>query len=98
MGASFITARIDSTNRKEVEETFKEIWEEARDYYGSNPYSGSFATFQKSVDFKHITFNSEQEAEDYISENQEKWGPVMGVIIKGGNNADYTLIGGWAAE
>ena len=98
MGASFISRRIDSISKDEVKRRFNEIWEEARDYYGSNPYNGSFSTFQKSVTFVYNTFMSEREAEDYIADNQEKWGPAMAVIVKEGNNAPYTLIGGWAAE
>ena len=98
MGASFNTVTIDTVNEKEVKERFIEIWEEARDYYGSNPYSGSFATLQKDVNFKRITFASCSEAEDYLCENQEKWGKAMAVIVKEGNKAPYTLLGGWCAE
>lgn len=75
MGASFISRRIDSISKDEVKKQFNEIWEEARDYYGSNPYNGSFSTFQKSITFVYDTFMSEREAEDYIADNQEKMGP-----------------------
>ena len=98
MGVSFNTVTMDTVNEKEVKEKFKEIWEEARDYYGSNPYSGSFATLQKDVDFKRITFASYNEAQNYICEHQEKWGRAMAVIVKEGNNTPYTLLGGWCAE
>ena len=98
MGASFISTRIDSINKEVVKKEFNEIWEEARDYYGSNPYNGSFSTFEKNVTFVYTTFDSEKSAEEYIEEHQEKWGPAMAVIVKEGNNEPYTLLGGWAAE
>lgn len=98
MGASLITRRIDSTNSKEVEKQYLEMWNEDRDYYGSNPYSGSFATLDKSIDFKYQTFPSEREAENYIDKNSDKWGSAVAVIVKEGNTKPYTLIGGWCAS
>lgn len=98
MGASLYTERIDSIDSKEVKRRYLEMWNEARDYYGSNPYNGSFSTLEKNVSFVYNIFNSKDEAEDYIAENQEKWGPAMAVIVKEGNNEPYTLIGGWCAE
>ena len=98
MGASLVTRKIDSTDSKEVKRQYLEMWEEAREYYGSNPYSGSFSTLQKSVDFVYQIFPSEAEAEDYICDKQEKWGNAMAVIIKEGNKQPYTLLGGWCAS
>ena len=98
MGACFNTVTMDTINEREVKERFDEIWEEAKDYYGSNPYSGSFATLENDVDFRRITFASCDEAEEYLCENQEKWGKAMAVIVKEGNNEPFTLLGGWCAE
>ena len=98
MGACFNTIIISTVNEREVKERFDEIWTESRDYYGSNPYSGSFATLENDVDFRRITFSSCNEAEEYLCENQEKWGKAMAVIVKEGNKEPFTLLGGWCAE
>lgn len=98
MGASLITRKIDSTDSQEVKRQYLEMWEEARDYYGSNPYSGSFATLEKDVVFNYRTFNSRDEAEDHIAENSDKWGKAIATIVKEGNTKPYTLVGGWCAS
>ena len=98
MGASLDVRKVHSTSREEVRKIYEKIWEEAREYYGNNPYSGSLATLQKEIDFKYITFDSREKAEDYIAEHQEKWGNAMAVIVKEGNAEPYTLVGGWCAS
>ena len=99
MGAELVTRKIDSVDSKEVKKQYSEMWEEARDYYGSNPYSGSFATLDRNnICFKYQTFNSKREGEDFIAENSDKWGSPIAVVIKEGNNIPYTLIGGWCAS
>ena len=72
MGAQLETRRIDTIDRKEVEKIYGDMWDEAKDYYGSNPYSGSFATLEKHVNFRYVTFSSDHEAEKYIADNSDK--------------------------
>lgn len=97
MGASskFMSLNAD-LSKEQVEKIFEERQEEDRDYYGNDPYNGSWTTFC-GIKFISKVFDTEDGAVDYILENAEKWGYALAVKVEEPNNCSW-LIGGWAAE
>lgn len=98
MGASEKTMTIKGElSFDEVKEIFYQRQEEDRDYYGRDPYNGSFTTFN-GIKNCYRSFDHYNEAVDYILGNSEKWGEALAVKYKGTNNELKWLVGGWAAE
>lgn len=98
MGASEKTMTLDGKlTEEQVKQKFYDRQEEDRDYYGTDPYNGSFSTFNGIV-FCVRTFTNEDEAVDYILEESKKWGPAIAAKYKVSETEFKWLIGGWAAE
>lgn len=96
MGAIFITMRVDSTNKSNVKEAFKERVDEDIYEYGHNCYNGTFSTME-GLSLSDKEFTDANEAREYISDNTEKWENALAVTVKEDGKEPFTLIGGWAA-
>lgn len=97
MGAHdiFMTVKGDKTE-EEVKARYYERKEDDRDYYGNDPYNGTFSTLG-GIDIRSLSFSTRDEAEEYILNKTDKWGNAIAVrVINDAEN--YWLIGGWAAS
>ena len=61
-------------------------------------YSGTVKELSRGVDFKHQVMSNRDEAEDYIADNQEKYGRAMAVKYREPDNTYKWLVGGWCSE
>jgi len=77
MGGSFDCYTSKAKTFKQVAEEFNSIAESDRHENG-HMYSGGMG-MKEGVENKHRTFNSVREAEDWICDNNEKWGPAYAV-------------------
>ena len=85
MGASSYTEEI-----KIDDAWFKDAWQHDRDYYGSNPYSGSLATLSGARSVYHRTMDRRQETKLFIrhgrkARNQRvlyRSGMAGGIMVK----------------
>ena len=96
MGAQFIDMTLKTTNKKEIEEKFKERQEQDIWEHGHDAYNGTFST----VDYVKIidrTFSNRDEAEEFCIDNAEKWTYAVAVKIQEDDKEPYTYIGAWAA-
>lgn len=79
MGSQFHTAVFEGNlTKSEVVSRYNSLVEEERYEYGAGGYSGTFATLS-GIRVLEEVFPSHQEAENYISENAEKWGSALAV-------------------
>ncbi len=79
MGCEFQFAKLEATNDNDAIQEVKDIIDESIYENGHGGYSGSFAECRGvKISKKHfITFD---EAEEWLDENAEKWGPA--IIVK----------------
>lgn len=59
---------------------------------GHSPYSGTMGT-NCGVVMTNLSFNTVDEAEDYLYENTEKRGNVLGVKVDNGDAINYYVFG-----
>ena len=96
MGAEYsqFTARCE---KREITRVFADHQETCRYDHGHSGYSGTMA----EADGCRVTdeeFISEHDAEDWLEENAQKWGPalVVSVILK--DQEPYWLFGAWCSS
>jgi len=96
MGAS---SYEDEIKVDDIQAWFKDAWQADRDYYGSNPYSGSLATLSgvRIVIDPFITEpwteDKKQKVMDYLLGMAEKREDLLAVKT----NGSY-IVAGWLAE
>ena len=96
MGAS---SYQDEIKTDDIQAWFKDAWQNDRDYYGSNPYSGSLATLSgvRIVPDPFITEpwteDKKQRVMDYLLDMAEKREDLLAVKA----NGSY-IVAGWLAE
>ncbi len=82
MGANFETATMKACSKQELKRKFDELVDRSRIEDGTDPYSGSFGTKTDGLLIRDKTFPGDAEAEDFINEDIDKWGPAIAVKIK----------------
>jgi len=93
MGAS---SYEDEIKVDDIQAWFKDAWQNDRDYYGSNPYSGSLATLSgiRIVPDPFITEPwTEDKKQNYLLDMAEKREDLLAVKA----NGSY-IVAGWLAE
>ncbi len=61
-------------------------------------YSGEIGMLNGKPKFEDKQFQNEAEADDYITDNHEKWEPPLAVSFRHTNGQLYWLIGGWCSS
>lgn len=99
MGASFITQRFKDEDEKELKKEFSKLIDELRHEYGHNPYNGTFTT-NSGLDITSMVFKTEDDAEEWLVRNCEKWKAVRAVKICSFKKdvGPYWLLGAWCAS
>lgn len=94
MGATNIGFQV----KKDVDlgKWYRNAVESAQFEDGHDPYNGTIST-TRGITISTQVFADEEEAEDYVYEHTEKWGPVLAVTVKTPSK-EYWFVGGWAAE
>jgi hypothetical protein len=73
MGAQLLTRTYDKTNRENLKELIHSDQDQDRCEDGCS-YSGSWGVKDSNLNFVSKKFSNEQECEDYIANNNDKWG------------------------
>jgi len=98
MGGSYDARTLTGATQKEIEKVWNEMVEDDLHENGHS-YSGSIGMLGSGFDLHGGMFSTENEADDYISENQDKWDGAMAVRILNKNGDKLTLrIGGWCSS
>ena len=85
-------------SRNEVTRRFQDLWDEEREYHGSDPYSGTFAAKDRTIHFRRKMFRSIQDAEAFILRVNDKWGPVTACHAEVEDDKTVWVVGGWCPE
>lgn len=101
MGSTLLTHRVDSTNFGVAWSVFYELYTQANQEYGDDPfdaYSGDWNTFTGFFVSFH-TATDDESAKRYISDHAKKWGYAIAVWVENEKGeADHIMFGGRAAE
>lgn len=99
MGANFQHYIMSGERtRKEVIANFCAVWDQARIEYGTDSYSGSFATMARAVSFPtDRVFDHADDAAEFIMDRHDKRNEAMAVKYRDGEKI-FWMIGGWCAE
>lgn len=96
MGACFDSGFYRETDKHTVREAFENDQEIDR-YENGHCYSGSIgmATGAKFLD--NMVFGNKEDAEDYIAETAQKWGPALFVKVVNENEEGW-FFGAWCSS
>jgi hypothetical protein len=84
MGACFDSTFLKSHDVAAAKEEFRRVCEDRAWECGHGGYTGTLAETHGRISFFHsLEFDSRDDAEDWIDENADKWGPALAVRIKG---------------
>ena len=100
MGGEFCSEVVSGDlDRNTLHDKFKEIVAEAEYEDGHGGYTGTFAE-KNRLEVSDRTFGSVDEAENWINEVNDKWGPAMAVLVCPPDNPDKRVwvIGGWCSS
>jgi hypothetical protein len=104
MGANFETMNVDGgKTRAEVKSIFESAQDQDR-YENGHSYSGGFgmASGLKFVDRtwqgKELIFETEQDADTWLSENCQKWEEAQAVKFRDKNGKTQWMIGAWCSS
>lgn len=79
MGACYNSFTIEDITPSELREHVKTVIDDAVIEYGNRSYTGSYSE-KSGVEIRSdLTFKSYEEAEDWVLENNDKWGPLTAV-------------------
>lgn len=84
MGCEFNFEILNATNDKDALKEVSEMIAFAKYEYGRGGYSGTFAEAQGCVIYKEVVFDAISEAEEWLDEEAEKWGPAIIVLTRDG--------------
>jgi|LakMenEpi03Aug12_release.lakeMendotaPanAssembly.Ray.scaffolds.fasta_scaffold1738688_1 hypothetical protein len=96
MGACFNSRTFDIEDKAEI----LKRWDEAVAnclYENGHSYSGGIGMLGHGIQFRSETFKNRDEAEEFILQHQEKWGPAMGVKFSSDNGKGW-VVGGWCSS
>ena len=82
MGATFVSARLKSDDRKDAEKEFRALQEDCRYESGNGGYTGTFAE-ARSISFSSQSFVDVHNAVTWLEDNTEKWEAAIAVKIEG---------------
>ena len=91
MGASYIDLTIEACDENTLKQKYSDFEKDSSYQYGNDAYSG---TLKYGVRICIKTFKTSEEAEEWVSENQQKWGPSYAVKIGDFNKAFYNTAKG----
>lgn len=74
MGADFLTRTYKETNKNKVKQLVQAD-QDQDGYEDGHSYSGSWSV-KDGINFINRTFTSADEAEEYIADNNDKWGAI----------------------
>ncbi len=96
MGAEFQTMRVNSTDATKIKREFERAQEEDL-YENGHSYSGGLG-MAPGLELESLkTFETEDDADDYLVNRCQKWENAIGVPFKLGNKIVY-LIGAWCSS
>ena len=95
MGASFNSRTYDfeKLSLEEVKEEWNDDVEESL-YEDGHNYSGGIGMLGKGFELVPLIAKTEEEADEYICENHQKWDGAMAMATEDGK----IVIGGWCSE
>ena len=82
MGACFCDRRLDAMSDVELRRSVEGLVASARAEYGSDPYSGTWATNSGLTIERHRLFDLFEDAQNYVTEQAQKRGPIVAVRVK----------------
>lgn len=82
MGANYVSYTTKSTTRAKALKEIRDYIEQSKHDYGRS-YSGEMG-MADGVVITDKSFDSEREAEDWLWDNAEKWGPALGIKLPDG--------------
>jgi hypothetical protein len=91
MGAEFCTMTVKGENRKQAKSQF-EAEQESDRYENGHSYSGGLG-MADGLEFHEKKFSNKVEAEQYLIETCEKWGPAIAVTYQNPKGEINFLIG-----
>lgn len=82
MGASYVSHSFNHCSEVELSNKVDSVCSEVAYESGHGPYSGDWGE-KLGVGVKHInkTFNSRMDADDWLTDNSDKWGPLIAVKV-----------------
>lgn len=84
MGCTFNFTPLRAKNRDEAVTEAQTVIEDACHENGYGGYTGTFAEAQGCEVAKHPPLENVVQAEDWLNEHTEKWGPALLVVTTGG--------------
>ena len=99
MGAHFLDMIIKTQSEEKCLKKFWEIYDSDRTYYGTNPYSGSWATMdgilivKDPYPEKRWTKKKYRDIIEWLEDNTDKWCNAKAIKSTKG-----FIVGGWAAS
>ncbi len=91
MGAEFLAHTYDYCDTQTLEQQVEYDTEQMM-YEGGCSYSGNWAAKDRGIIYENPTFNSVDEAEDWIADNNDKWGMLSAVKVPDTNQKDDTKL------
>lgn len=96
MGAEYSQFKARCT-REELRPTFVEFQEQCFYDHGHSGYTGTMAEADGcSITTKEFITN--EEAEEWLTEHAEKWGPALVVKVTLNDQEPYWLFGAWCSS
>lgn len=86
MGANFITKSFDPSSSQELTKAFEKHQEEERYENGNDGYSGHIG-LANGLQINSKTFKDYDSAEEWLSNNTQKWGSAIAVKVGSFENA-----------
>lgn len=84
MGCEFNFEQLKATNDEAAKQEVERLIDQAAHEHGHGGYSGSFAEANGCKIDKSVLFDSVSDAEEWLDEHAEKWGPAIVVVTKAG--------------
>lgn len=95
MGACFVGFNKEDCPRAELHTEYKERCKDAAHEHGHS-YSGAI-NMSTGLEISRQTFTDENEADNWLADHAEKWGPAIAVKIESADKT-FWLVGAWVAE
>ena len=95
MGSAFVCEPLDVSTKIDAISEVKDLIENDKYQFGHGGYTGTFAEAHGVV-FREHEFNCINDAEKWLEDTCEKWGPVLIVTVK--NNEEEFCIAGICAS
>ena len=95
MGGIYLDTKLKDQPAKDVTAKWRQIHDQAQYNDGHGGYSGSFAE-KPTIAFPPQEFATDADAEEWVCDNNDKWGPVDAVKVR--EPALHWYIGGWCSS